>query len=168
MQAWVIIKYMPAVTLVRARSGVQAVTNIEVFFDLTRSAYYWIHPVMIAGIIAVAAGDRFVLANPLGTASSATALALLGGSAIFLTGHALFKRAIWRSWSWTRIAAIVVLALLTPVGLRVPGLAVSAFAVATVTLVVILDRFHKLTASLLSGSVERVPAAETPTPRSLS
>ncbi len=26
---------------------------------------------------------------------------LLGGSALFLAGHALFKAAMWHSWSWT-------------------------------------------------------------------
>ncbi len=127
------------------RSAAYATRTIAASPDpgrLARSAYYWIHPLMIAGIIAVAAGDRKVLANPLGTADAATALLLLSGSALFLAGHALFKAAMWRSWSWTRIAAIVVLALLVPISLREPGLAISAFAVAAVALVVIVDRFH--------------------------
>lgn len=117
---------------------------------LARSAYYWIHPLMIAGIIAVAAGDRKVLANPMGTAEPATVLLLLGGSALFLAGHALFKYAIWHSWSLSRMAAIVLIALLVPISLRVPGLAVSAFSVAAIVLLVILDRFHKPTAAALA------------------
>jgi low temperature requirement protein LtrA len=128
---------------------------------LTRSAYYWIHPLMIAGIIAVAAGDRGVLAHPLDTASAATTLMLLGGSALFLAGHALFKVAIWRSRPWTRLGAIVAVALLIPVSLRVPALAVSAFAVAAVALVVILDRFHHVDQAELSRSMETLPALET-------
>jgi low temperature requirement protein LtrA len=135
---------------------------------LARSAYYWIHPLMIAGIIAVAAGDRKVLANPLGTADAATVLLLLGGSALFLGGNALFKAAIWHSRSWTRIEAIVVLALLVPISLRVPGLAVSAFAVAAIGLVVILDRLHKPTQAMLALLAEGAPAAETRVGRSLS
>jgi len=135
------------------RSAAFAARTIAAASDpgrLTRSAYYWIHPLMIAGIIAIAAGDRRVLANPLGTADAATGLMLLGGSALFLAGHALFKAVLWHSWPWTRLAAIVALAVLTPVALRVPGLAVSAFAVAVVALVVILDRFHRPTDARLS------------------
>ncbi len=129
---------------------------------LARSAYYWIHPLMIAGIIVVAAGDRRVLLHPLGTADAATALMLLGGSALFLAGHALFKVAVFRrSWPWTRIAAIVALAFLIPLGLRLPALAVSAFAVAVVALVVILDRFHKATDTALSPSMATQPSPET-------
>jgi len=107
----------------------------------TRSAYYWIHPVMIAGIIVVAAGDRFVLADPLGIASATTSLTVLGGSALFLAGHTLFKRALWRSWPWTRLVAIVALACLIPVGTRIPGVAVGGIAVMVFVVVVILDRF---------------------------
>ena len=125
---------------------------------LARSAYYWIHPLMIGGIIAVAAGDREVLANPLSTADTATALMLLGGSALFLGGHALFKVALWHWWPWTRIGAIVALALLVPASLRAPRLGVSAVAVATVALVVILDRFHTPTQAMLSLLGERDPS----------
>ena len=127
---------------------------------LARSAYYWIHPLMIAGIIAVAAGDRKVLANPMGTADTATVLLLLGGSALFLAGHALFKYAMWHSWSLTRMAAIVVLASLVPISLRVPGLAVSAFSVAAIVLLVVLDRFHKPTQAMLALLGETAPTTE--------
>ena len=147
------------------RSAAYAARAIAASSDpgrLARSAYYWIQPLMIAGIIVVAAGDRRVSANPLRTADAATALMLLGGSALFLAGHALFKVAVWRSWSWTRIAAIVVLALLIPVGLRVPGVAVSAFAVAAVALVVIVDRFHRRTHTGFLQLLERTSSGETP------
>jgi hypothetical protein len=50
---------------------------------------------------------------------------------------------LWHSWPWSRIAAIVVLALLIPVSMRFPALVVSAMAVAVVALVVIRDRSHK-------------------------
>ncbi len=126
---------------------------------LARSAYYWIHPLMIAGIIAVAAGDRKVLANPMGTADTATVLLLLGGSALFLAGHALFKAAMWHSFPLTRIAVIVVLALLVPISLRVPGLAVSAFSVGAIGLLVVLDGLHEPTQAMLAQLVDGIQAA---------
>jgi hypothetical protein len=66
------------------------------------------------------------------------------------------------------MAAIVVLALLVPVSLRLPGLAVSAFAVATIGLLVILDRFHTPTQAMLSLLVDGTPTAETRAGRSLT
>ena len=98
---------------------------------------------MIAGIIAVAAGDRKVFGNPMGTADAATVVLLLGGSELFLAGHALFKTAMWHSFPLTRIAVIVVLALLVPISLQVPGLAVSAFSIGAIGLLVVLDRLHQ-------------------------
>jgi hypothetical protein len=70
---------------------------------------------------------------------------------LFLGGHALFKVVLWHSWPWSRSAAIVVLALLIPVSLRLPALVVSAVAVGVVALVVIRDRFHRLDAARLEA-----------------
>ena len=136
------------------RSAAYAARTIAASSDpgrLTRSAYYWIHPLMIGGIITVAAGDRLVLAKPLATADGATVLMLLGGSMLFLAGHALFKAVLWHSWPGTRIAAVGVLAVLIPVGLRVPALVVSAMAVAVVALLVIRDRSHKVDEAMLEA-----------------
>jgi low temperature requirement protein LtrA len=79
---------------------------------LGRSAYHLIHPVMIAGIVVTAAGDQRVLADPGKVPTASTAAMILGGSALFLAGHAAFKVAVWRALPRTRIAAVVVLGLL--------------------------------------------------------
>ena len=150
------------------RSAAFAARTIAASADpgrLTRSAFYWIHPLMIAGIIVVAAGDRRVLLNPLGTADAATALILLGGFALFLAGHALFKIALWRSRPWTRMVAIVALVGLIPISLHVPTLAVDAFAVVVVASVVIFDRFHLASQAALSAAIEGLPAPQTRRPR---
>ncbi|HVH65105.1 MAG TPA: low temperature requirement protein A [Candidatus Acidoferrum sp.] len=113
---------------------------------LARSAFYWIHPLMIGGIIVAAAGDRLVIAGPTQTGDVASTLIVLGGPALFLAGHALFKVAVFRSgWPWSRITAIVILGLLIPVGLAAPALALSASAVGAVAVVVVLDRRHRPT-----------------------
>lgn len=108
---------------------------------LGRDAYAWIHPVMIGGIIAVAAGDSGVLTSPLANASVATTTMLLGGTTLFLAGHAMFKWALWHVRSWTRVAAIAVLAGLAMVGPLLPGLAVGACAAAIVILVAATDQY---------------------------
>lgn len=103
---------------------------------LARSAFYWAQVPMVAGIIAVAAGDRLLLAQPTQPAGVATASILLGGTAIFLAGHALFKLAIWHHVSRPHIAAIILLLLLIPIGVFLPGLAVAALAIVGLGVVV--------------------------------
>jgi low temperature requirement protein LtrA len=103
---------------------------------LARSAFYWAQVPMVAGIIAVAAGDRLLLARPTQPAGVATASILLGGTAIFLAGHALFKLAIWRHVSRSHVAAIILLLLLIPIAVFLPGLAVAALAIVGLSVVV--------------------------------
>ena len=103
---------------------------------LARSAFYWAQVPMVAGIIAVAAGDRLLLAQPTQPAGVATASILLGGTAIFLAGHALFKLAIWHHVSRSHIEAIILLLLLIPIGVFLPGLAVAALAIVGLGVVV--------------------------------
>jgi low temperature requirement protein LtrA len=96
---------------------------------LARSAFYWAQVPIVAGIIAVAAGDRLLLARPTQPAGVATASILLGGTAIFLVGHALFKLAIWHHVSRSHITAIILLLVLIPIAVFLPGLAVAALAI---------------------------------------
>jgi low temperature requirement protein LtrA len=107
---------------------------------LGRSAYHFIHPVMVAGIIVAAAADEKVLAAPGATASTASAWMILGGPALFLAGHAAFKFVVWRVVSWPRLAGIAVLALLAPAAKAIPALALAACAAALVTAVAVTDR----------------------------
>jgi low temperature requirement protein LtrA len=102
---------------------------------LARSAFYWAQVPIVAGIIAVAAGDRLLLAQPTQPAGVATASILLGGTAIFLAGHALFKLAIWHHVLRSHIAAIILLLLLIPIAVFLPGLAVAGLAIVGLGLV---------------------------------
>ncbi|MEA2145333.1 MAG: hypothetical protein QOG59_920, partial [Solirubrobacteraceae bacterium] len=79
---------------------------------LGRSAYHLVHPIMIAAIIVTAAADEKVLSHPSDTADTATALMIVGGSALYLAGHAAIKAVVWRAVPTTRLTAIVMLALL--------------------------------------------------------
>jgi low temperature requirement protein LtrA len=107
---------------------------------LGRSAYHFIHPVMVAGIIVSAAADQEVLSHPAATASTASAWMILGGPALFLAGHAAFKRLVWRYLSWPRLAGIAVLALLGLAAKAMPELALAACAAGVVAGVAATDR----------------------------
>jgi low temperature requirement protein LtrA len=111
---------------------------------LGRSAYHLIHPVMVAGIIVAAAADQKVLSEPGATASTASAWMILGGPALFLAGHAAFKLVVWRYVSWTRVAGIVVLALLGLAARAIPELGLAACAAGVVAAVAASDRLPGL------------------------
>jgi low temperature requirement protein LtrA len=89
---------------------------------LARSAYTYDHLPMVAGIIVAAVGYELVITHPTGHVGAATVAATLGGPALFLAGHALFKRAVFGRVSISRLAALAVLVALAPVGTTLPPL----------------------------------------------
>jgi low temperature requirement protein LtrA len=95
---------------------------------IARSAYTYFHLPMIAGIIAVAAADELTVAHPGEHGTLASVALTLGGTALFLAGHALFKWAVFGVLSWPRVVAIAALIALIPVGFEIPTLALSAVA----------------------------------------
>lgn len=78
---------------------------------IARSAYTYFHIPMIAGIIAVAAGDELFVAHPMDAGTLDTISPTLGGAALFLAGHALFTLAVFGSVAISRLVALVVVAL---------------------------------------------------------
>jgi len=92
---------------------------------IARSAYTYFHLPMIASIITVAASDELILAHPGDPGTPSSIALILGGTALFLAGHALFKWAVFGLVSSPRIVAIVALAALIPVGFVIPALALS-------------------------------------------
>lgn len=97
-----------------------------------RSAYTYFHLPMIAGIIAVAAADEFIVGHPGDRGTTASVALTIGGTALFLAGHAFFKWAVFGLVPWSRAVAIAALAGLMPVGFALPTLALSSAAVVIV------------------------------------
>jgi low temperature requirement protein LtrA len=96
---------------------------------------------MLARIIVAAAAD-VVSADPSAVGTTATAWMVLEGAALFLTGHALFKAVVWRVTPWSRLVALILLALL---GLLAPHVSALALGVRTVAVVVgvgVADQLH--------------------------
>src|ERR1019366_3904816 len=105
---------------------------------LGRSAYHLIHPVMVAGIIVDAAAEEILLSDPTAPAASLGWL-LLGGTALYIAGHAAFKAVVWRTASWPRIAALAVLALLGALAPHVSALVLALCTGAVVVGVCLAD-----------------------------
>lgn len=106
---------------------------------LGRLAYTYLHLPMIAGIIVTAVGDELAIAHPLGHAGPGIAATVLGGPAIFLFGHLLFKRAVFEVWSLPRIAAIVVLVVMAFGGQDLPPIVLASVALVVIASVPVLD-----------------------------
>lgn len=106
---------------------------------LGRSAYHFIHPIMVAGIIVAAAADEVVLSDPGTRATAPAAWMILGGAALFIAGHAAFKATVWRRISWPRIAAVVVLGLLGLLAPHVSVFSLDACSAAVVVAVAVID-----------------------------
>jgi low temperature requirement protein LtrA len=106
---------------------------------LARSAYTYFHLPMVAGIIAIAAADELTVAHPGEHGTLASVALTLGGTGLFLAGHALFKWAVFGVLSWPRVVAVAALMALIPVGFEIPALALSGVAGLTVAGVAVWD-----------------------------
>ena len=96
---------------------------------LGRFAYTYLHIPMVAGIIVTAVSDELVIAHPFEQATVETVVTVLGGPALFLAGHLLFKRAVFGVWSVPRLAAIGALAIVAILGRDWTPLALSVVVV---------------------------------------
>ena len=109
---------------------------------LADSAYHLIHPVMVAGIIVAASADQEVLNHPAAVGRAATSWMVIGGAVLFLAGHVMFKRVIWGTISWPRVAAMAVLLLLLLLAPHVTALALNIMVVLILVAVAASDRLH--------------------------
>ncbi len=92
---------------------------------LARDAYTYIHYVIVAGIVGFAVGCKKLVADPTQHLATAGAVALCGGVAIYLLGHALFRLRMTRSIGRHHLAGAAASAALIFVSPRIPALAVA-------------------------------------------
>jgi low temperature requirement protein LtrA len=76
---------------------------------LGRDAYTYLHIPIVAGIILSAVGDQLLIATPSAHLPVAGAMAVLGGPALYLVGHNLFRWRMVHSVSIKRFVACGVL-----------------------------------------------------------
>ena len=108
---------------------------------LGRSAYTYFHVPMVAGIIVTAVGDELVIAHPSGHADPSEIATILGGPAIFLLGHALFKLSTFKRVSVSRLVAMASLGILWLASGQLSPLALTAGSTLTIGVVAVWDRF---------------------------
>lgn len=77
-----------------AERGSHVLTDTDDPGRLARSAYTYLHLPIVAGIIMTAASDEMALVHPHGHVTILQIACLVGGPALYISGNALFKRAI--------------------------------------------------------------------------
>ncbi|SOD72300.1 low temperature requirement protein LtrA [Jatrophihabitans sp. GAS493] len=117
---------------------------------LGRSAYHFVHPILIGGIIVAAAGDEELLhaahLHPHEHVEVSTVLLVCGGTALFLAGHACFKAVVWRRTPWSRLAAVVALVGLAVAGPQLAPLLLGLLTALIVLALCVYDRLYPVAA----------------------
>jgi low temperature requirement protein LtrA len=106
---------------------------------VTVSALY-AHPVMVAGLVAISAGDELVITHPAGPIRPAWIAVILGGPALFLAGRGFFEYAVFSRVSWDRVLGVVVLAAVSPAMVFAPPLLAALAAAVVLAGVAIADK----------------------------
>jgi low temperature requirement protein LtrA len=79
---------------------------------IARAAYTYVHGLLVAAIIIVAAGDYLVLEHPGEDLSISTAALLIGGPALYLAANGVFRRLLHPHFPQSHIVGLLLLAVL--------------------------------------------------------
>jgi low temperature requirement protein LtrA len=126
-----------------AEAATERLAAADVPGRLARSAYTYLHLLLVGGIIISAVGDELVITHPAGHSSLAMTLTVLGGPALYLAGHTLFKYAVFESLPVSRLVAIGVLVVLMALAFAhvlLPPLALVATAAVVIGAVALIWR----------------------------
>jgi low temperature requirement protein LtrA len=93
---------------------------------LARDAYTYLHAPIVAGIIAVAAGDDLLIAEPSEEPRGVALALIVGGPALYLVGEALFRLRVTGVANAKRLAVAALLLLAGPLVAPLGALALSA------------------------------------------
>jgi low temperature requirement protein LtrA len=114
--------YFDVVALVAERRLSRATPGREQN-EIARDSFSYLHFPMIAGIVLLALGLKKTIEHVEDPLKAVPAVAMLGGTALYLLAHVAFR---WRNvhrFSAQRLALAVVLVALTPVALELPAVA---------------------------------------------
>jgi low temperature requirement protein LtrA len=91
--------------------------------EIARDSYSYLHFLMVAGIALLAFGLKVTLVDVGARLALIPAAALLGGAALYLLAHVLFRLRNMRTLSLRRLVCAAVLLALVPLAVSLPALA---------------------------------------------
>jgi low temperature requirement protein LtrA len=133
--------YFDVVALVAERRLSKAAEGKE-RNEIARDSFSYLHFPMIAGIVLVALGLKKTLEHVEDPLKVEIAVAMLGGTALYLLAHVAFR---WRNvhrFSTPRLLCAVVLLALVPAGTELPALATLAIVAALLIVLIAYERVH--------------------------
>jgi low temperature requirement protein LtrA len=113
--------YFDIVAIVAGRRLVEAEPG-RVQNEMARDSYSYVHLAMVAGIVLVALGLKTTIGHHGNHLHAVPAFALLGGLAIYLLGHVVFRYRHIHTVSRRRLLMAIVLLILVPVATEIPAL----------------------------------------------
>ncbi|KAG0275201.1 hypothetical protein BGZ95_009074 [Linnemannia exigua] len=128
-----------------------------------RIAYTYIHALMVIGIIWCAVADRISMEEPHviphheDHGGMIKVAIMIGGPALFVLGHALFRRAFCSRVSWAHWATIALFVCATPIGIFCP---LWATALTTTTILMVLALYESYFRAVILPTVLHLQVQE--------
>jgi low temperature requirement protein LtrA len=133
--------YFDIVALVAERRLTNAAVGREQN-EVARDSFSYLHFPMVAGIVLLALGLKKTLEHVDDPLELVPAVAMLGGTAVYLLAHVAFR---WRNvhrFSIQRVLAAVVLAALIPAAVELPALAMLGVVTAVLWVLIAWETAH--------------------------
>jgi low temperature requirement protein LtrA len=128
--------------------------------QMARDAYTYLHVMLVAAIVVSAVGDELVIAHPREPLSGTEMAAVVGGPALYLLGHTLFRLRVSGTTGWRRpLGAAACCALGLVLG-NADALAVALLVVVVLVAVIAGDQYasHRRRRRGLPTPLERAAA----------
>jgi low temperature requirement protein LtrA len=137
--------YFDVVALVAERRLSNAAVGRE-RNEVARDSYSYLHFPMVAGIVLLALGLKKTLADVEEPLEIVPAVAMLGGTALYLLAHVAFRLRNIRTLNTQRLVCAVLLLALLPAAVELPSLATLGILAATLVALIVYEvqRFGEL------------------------
>ena len=106
---------------------------------MARDSYSYIHYLMVAGIVLIALGLKKTLAHVGDPLTTETAVAMLGGAALYLLAHIAFRLRNVGTLNRQRLVCAVVLIALVPLAVHLASLATLAILAAVLAALILYE-----------------------------
>ena len=130
--------YFDVVALVATRRLGQAAEGRE-RNEMARDSYSYIHYAMVAGIVLIALGLKKTLAHVGDPLTAETAVAMLGGTALYLLAHIAFRLRNVGTLNRQRLVCAVILIALVPLAVHLASLATLAILAAVLAALILYE-----------------------------
>ncbi|TYL53625.1 low temperature requirement protein A [Agromyces mariniharenae] len=125
------------------RIGAEAMEDSDSPGRLARTAYTFVHLLVIGGVVLVSVGDKELLGHPDEQSASAV-VTVLGGPLLFLAGTLLFRRLLERRWPTAQVAGVLGIVAIAAFSPFLTPLAVGAVSTGVLVVVAAMETVDRL------------------------